>query len=684
MEMQLSEIFDTYFDREEAGQAYESDQDLMDNLMQALDVILFLMVNQDKMTLEEHKEVLDLVQEHIEGRLQATMFPDLLHFMQLRELDELSDWQLFCILVGTACHIDDKYEKVFAKLQSNEKARYASYGIACRLFEVSRLSQRGILMPTDIPDEFADKYFAANGEIWNQVTLYHRPLVTQKRICSWLYGTDSIPYEMSTWCEVYDGSRQQVTFLSYEQQHDQLRQLMQTGEALPVIAVEGKKGSGRRQLIRCMMSERRERVLFADFRRIAQIEQDKDKIDALFLESILQNSALCICNCTNTESMEYILQKKRRCPLFVTTDEEYGNYLSSQHNIFRITMPRPAMEDKITFWKYFLEKRDITETDPVELSNKYALNAGEINQILDYACTLANSMGRKKVQEQDVITAIRKKNTVALGSFAELLEMKAGWDDLIIEPEVRTQLQYICNRVMYKKVVGTDWGFAQKAAYGKGTCALFYGPPGTGKTMAAQVLANELGLDLYRIDISQMISKYIGETQKNISELFDKAKDSNALLFFDEADAFFAKRTEISDSNDRNANAEVAHLLQKLEGYEGISILATNLNENIDNAFKRRIKYMVRFQLPDKATRRLFWNKMLPPQAPVEEGLELEYFADHFEISGSEIKECMFHAAYMAASEGVPIGNRHIMEALTLCMGKYGKILTKDDFGYLI
>jgi SpoVK/Ycf46/Vps4 family AAA+-type ATPase len=201
--------------------------------------------------------------------------------------------------------------------------------------------------------------------------------------------------------------------------------------------------------------------------------------------------------------------------------------------------------------------------------------------------------------------------------------------------------------------------------------------------MAARVLATQLGLDIYRVDLSRMISKYIGETQKNITELFERAKGVNALLFFDEADAMFAKRTEVSDSHDRNSNSEVAHLLQKLEEYDGISILATNLKDNIDDAFKRRIKYMVYFAFPDGDTRAILWKKMLPDKAPIEEGLDLDFFAHKFEMSGSEIKDAVLHAAYMAAREQTAIGNSHIMEAVKLSFAKYGKVLKREDFGYI-
>ena len=253
-----------------------------------------------------------------------------------------------------------------------------------------------------------------------------------------------------------------------------------------------------------------------------------------------------------------------------------------------------------------------------------------------------------------------------------------------MEDEVYKNLRYIVDRILYRNVVGQKWGYDDILKYGKGVCALFYGPPGTGKTMAARVLANELGIDLYRIDLSRMVSKYVGETQKNITQLFERAKNMDAILFFDEADAFFSKRTEVSDANDRNSNSEVAHLLQKLEEYEGISILATNLKDNIDDAFKRRFKYMVHFQLPAAEERRALWKKMLPDAAPREQDINLDYFADKFELSGSEIKEVMVHAAYQAARQNKAVGNKELADAMMICMNKYGVTLTWEDFNDLL
>ena len=199
--------------------------------------------------------------------------------------------------------------------------------------------------------------------------------------------------------------------------------------------------------------------------------------------------------------------------------------------------------------------------------------------------------------------------------------------------------------------------------------------------MAAQVMANELGLDLYRIDISQMVSKYIGETEKNIAKLFEKAKHMNALLFFDEADALFSKRSEVKDAHDRSANMEVAYLLQKLEEYEGISILATNYLNNIDDAFKRRIRFIVNFSLPNADIRYNLWKNLIPKEAKVKDNIDFEFFAKHFEISGSNIKEILINSAHMAIADKKAISNYYIIQSIKNNFQKNGKLLISADFG---
>jgi len=213
-----------------------------------------------------------------------------------------------------------------------------------------------------------------------------------------------------------------------------------------------------------------------------------------------------------------------------------------------------------------------------------------------------------------------------------------------------------------------------------GLNALFAGPSGTGKTMAAGIIARELKLDLYKIDLSAVVSKYIGETEKNLSKIFAEAETSNAILFFDEADALFGKRSEVRDSHDRYANIEIAYLLQKMEEYEGITILATNLRKNLDDAFVRRIKFIIEFPVPDESHRFLIWNRHLPDQAPLGDDLEVEFLARQFKLTGGNIKNAVLHAAFLSASEKCVITMKHMIRGIQREYQKAGKVCVEVDF----
>ena len=209
---------------------------------------------------------------------------------------------------------------------------------------------------------------------------------------------------------------------------------------------------------------------------------------------------------------------------------------------------------------------------------------------------------------------------------------------------------------------------------------LFTGPPGTGKTMAAQVVASDLDLEVYRVDLSKVISKYIGESEKNLSEVFESAKKSNAVLLFDETDALFGKRTEVKDSHDKHANVETSYLLQKMEEYSGITIMTTNFIENIDKAFFRRINYVVHFNLPDFDLRLKIWRNMFPSDTPISKDVNFEYLAKNFEIAGGSIKNIVLTASFMAASESDKVEMKHIIKSIEYELKKQGKMVSKSDF----
>lgn len=274
--------------------------------------------------------------------------------------------------------------------------------------------------------------------------------------------------------------------------------------------------------------------------------------------------------------------------------------------------------------------------------------------------------------ETAFLQALREENGAALRTGAQKLATGYRFPDLVVSASAERQLREICAFARVRGTVYGEWGFGRKSGAGRGITALFYGASGTGKTMAAGVVANELGLDLYRVDLSQLISKYIGETQKNIGRIFDGAGRGDCVLFFDEADALFARRSDASDAQDRYSNAEIAYLLQRTEQYDGIILLATNLLQNFDEAFRRRIGFMVHFTLPDRTQRLRLWQAAFPAQTPVE-GLDLELLAEQLELSGAGIRSCAVYAACLAAAHATPVTMDLVVRAARREYEKEGK-----------
>jgi hypothetical protein len=257
--------------------------------------------------------------------------------------------------------------------------------------------------------------------------------------------------------------------------------------------------------------------------------------------------------------------------------------------------------------------------------------------------------------------ACRIQSRPRLEGLAQRIEPAAAWDDLILPEKQKLLLSQIVVHVRYRAKVYKGWGFAAKGSRGLGISALFAGPSGTGKTMAGEVLANQLRLDLYRIDLSQVVSKYIGETEKNLRRVFDAAEESAAILLFDEADALFGKRSEVKDSHDRYANIEVSYLLQRMEAYRGLAILTTNRRDALDSAFLRRIRFVIEFPFPEPEQRAEIWARAFPPQTPTE-GLRIDRLA-RLSAAGGNIQNIAMGAAFLAADAGEPVRMSHLLTA---------------------
>lgn len=273
----------------------------------------------------------------------------------------------------------------------------------------------------------------------------------------------------------------------------------------------------------------------------------------------------------------------------------------------------------------------------------------------------ARGGGDAPVDPDQLWQLCRQRLRGALDGLAERIEARQGWDDLVLPEAQKATLRAIAAQLRQRNLVYEEWGFAARNRRGLGLSALFHGPSGTGKTMAAEILAGELRLDLYHIDLSRIVSKYIGETEKNLRRVFDAAEENGAILLFDEADSLFGARSEVKDSHDRYANIEVSYLLQRMEGYRGLAILTTNMRGAIDQAFLRRIRFAVPFPFPDAAQRAGIWARMFPDNAPTE-GLDWERLA-HLRLAGGNIRNIALNAAFLAADEGGPVRMAHVREA---------------------
>lgn len=281
-------------------------------------------------------------------------------------------------------------------------------------------------------------------------------------------------------------------------------------------------------------------------------------------------------------------------------------------------------------------------------------------------------------QRGDIDASVRRLLAGPLETLAQRIRPRHRWEDLVLPDRQSALLRGIANRYRDTAVVYDEWGLS--SAPSRGLVALFAGSSGTGKTLAAEVLAGELGLDMFRLNLASVVSKYIGETEKNLDQVFDAAGAGNVVLFFDEADALFSKRSEVSDAHDRYANIEVAYLLQRVEAFDGVVVLATNFEKSIDEAFVRRIHVRIDFTKPDTAQRLAIWERQLPKEALLDD-VDLDFLATAFDFTGGQIRNAAIQGAFTAAAQGTPIGMESLVRGVAAEMRKAGQLLRPETFG---
>ena len=525
---------------------------------------------------------------------------------------------------------------------------------------------------------------------------YRYPIWADERLLGYLLDSDTMDKRLSGVAKQYFGQDEVIHLLTGHAQAKAITEaLMPRADGQQnLVQITGEEGSGRKTLLKYASNEAQLDFIFADYGLIRENNEkmQTEQLWSLRRESLFYEMGICYYGLETGEDFNSRQARReflRQCvePLLGTDTVICINTLPGTELISllkpylcRIDLPVLTRDDRIEVWEGCAKTLEL-DMDCVAAAIKFKLTTEEICK----AATRLAAAGKRKPDSADVAKACG--DVLEPTSHGNIKLVKSGYtmEDLKLPKEQKQQLYNICAHVWQRHKVYDEWNMESRYAYGRNISALFVGPPGTGKTMAVHVLSDLLELPLYRIDISQIVDKYIGETEKRLEEVFLVAEKNNAILFFDEADSIFGKRSEVNDAKDKYANTEVSYILQRMEEYEGIVILATNYKKNIDEAFMRRIRYLVEFPFPSEEIRREIWESCFAPEVPLDD-VDFDYLARQFELAGGNIKNIVLNAVFRAASEEQTVGMIHILESIRTENVKLGKTMIPQDFaeyGYL-
>ena len=448
------------------------------------------------------------------------------------------------------------------------------------------------------------------------------------------------------------------------------------------IAVRGPSGCGRRALLAALAHKAGRELGLVDLKRLPR----QPELFATALRTELRRARLaglipCLTRLDEAGAgsadplRDAVQDVVRTHPGPVAVHLASGARVPLDAGYLRLDLPPPTEPQRLEIWSDELAAHGLSVDAARVLAARYRVGPGTIRSAARAVAEARAAQGRLAGDVlADIETHLRQGREVKLGDHARRIERRATWSSLVLPDDTLSSLRELIGRARHRRTVFDEWGFDGVLATARGLTALFEGAPGTGKTLAAGVIARELGLDLYQVDLSKITSKWIGETEKNLGAIFDAAEEGQALLLFDEADSLFAKRSEVRSSNDRFANMEVNFLLQRLDAFEGFAILTSNFGASIDPAFKRRLSFRLTLPFPDEDLRARLWRAHLPPSLPVAGRLDLEALAHEYKLSGGYIRNACVRAAFLAAEGGTPLAQAHLVQAVRLEYADAGKL----------
>ncbi len=594
----------------------------------------------------------------------------------LSTLFRLSEFERNVLLLCAGMELQASFATACANAQGDPQRPYPTFGLALAAFPEAHWSALAPNAPLRYWRliEFASSAGLASAPITT------RPLRIDERILHCLCGIAHLDERLAGLLDPV----QATEALMPTQEEIACRAVSVWAQArrdsLPVISLCGTAGKTSRGMASLVCEKLGLTLYSVRAHRLPTVRAEMDSFIRLCEREALLSRIALLVECDEDESAESRQSatlngfiEQARCPLFVVSRQR--RHIRARDSVY-FDLPALPTGEQRELWQLALGDRATRLDGQLDaLVSQFNLAPAEIVSVAkEAALQPAESLSLESLWD-----ACRRQTRARLEALAQRIEPAATWDDLILPSAQTETLRTIATHVRQRAKVYDQWGFAGKGSRGLGISALFAGASGTGKTMAAEVLAQELRLDLYRIDLSAVVSKYIGETEKNLRQLFDAAESGGAILLFDEADALFGKRSEVKDSHDRYANIEVSYLLQRMESYRGLAILTTNLKSALDSAFLRRIRFVVQFPFPDAADREAIWRSIFPKETPLN-GIDFSKLAQ-LNVAGGNIRNIAMSAAFLAAGADGKIGMAHMLRAAQGEYAKLEKAMTEAEIG---
>lgn len=633
-----------------------------------------------------------------------------LRLVELASTFDLSPFDIDALLICLAPTLDLRYERLYGYLQDDVTRKRPTINLVLDLLTEPGLSRLKYLSHfTDDAPLFKYRLLERNSDSAGD---YGSPLSQSLRVdravVAWLLGRYQPHADLAAQARLLPLPPQpgQDDILLAGPAYQHLAQIVQA-ETSPLAVFYGPDSASQNAAARVLAALVGRPLLMVNLAALVKTELSPDSALSLALRDARLVGALPYLHgwdsCLTPEGQlpSGLLDKLFNYPYLAIVAGQtrwQAQGLHRERMLFELEFPIPAYAHRLELWQHFLETSkfatDQTNQSKIQntqgalrpkskielsaLAGQFALTTSQIRDTVASARDRA-AQRHDKLNVDDLFVAARAHSNPRLASLARKINPRYVWADIILPADQLAILREIVATVRGRPQVLEQWGVGQKLASSAAVTVLFAGDPGTGKTMAAEVIANELNLDLYKIDLSTVVSKYIGETEKNLEKIFGEAESSNAILFFDEADAIFGKRSEVKDAHDRYANIEISYLLQRMEAYDGVTILATNLRANLDEAFTRRLQFAVDFPFPDQQHRRQIWQTLFPPTVPHDAEINFDILARRFKLAGGNIRNIIVSAAYLAAADGGRVTMEHLLHGTRRELQKMGRLIGEED-----